>query len=150
MGNISLKWSTKSAVTTLMTTELNSLAAAGLAIAASAYDNRTALDRWADFELQVTLAATVTDGRYVTLYLIPSIDDTNYSDGSGSIQAAEDLIVGGFRVRNVTTAQRIVFRKVQLPPGLFKAYIKNDTDKAFAASGNIVRMITYDEQVVSV
>lgn len=136
-------------VATVLTTELNSLAATtGKAISA-ALDNTTNLDLWADFELKVTFGTAPTLNSIVELYVLPSVDaGTTYPDGSGSVLPAPPLYAAGFPVRAVTTAQVIVVRGIALPPGLFKVLVQNTTAQAFPASGSTLRMNAYALEVV--
>src|SRR6266496_1461181 len=123
-----------------MTTELNALAATtGKAISA-AIDNSTNLDLFDDLELAVTFATAPVAGTIVEVYLLPSIDGgTVYPDGGTAIDAQPTLYVGGFQVRAVNTAQKLMLRGVALPPGLFKYLVKNTTGQAFPATGSTLR-----------
>jgi hypothetical protein len=136
-------------VANVMTTELNSLGATTGKAISGALDNGTDLDLFADFELLVTFATGPTANTVVELYIVPAIDTTpNYSDGSTSILPQPGLYVGGFVVRSVTTAQRMVLRGVSLPPDNFKVLVQNTTNQAFPASGSTVRYNKYAMQTV--
>lgn len=119
-----------------MTTELNSLGSLTGKAISSALDNTAMLALFDDLELNVTFASAPTAGTVVELYVVPSIDGTNYADGSTSVLPQSSLYVGGFAVRAVTTAQRMHIRGVTLPPGLFKYAVQNTTNQAFPASGS--------------
>lgn len=135
-------------VTTAMSTELNSLGATSGKAISSAIDNTTNQDLFDDLELAVTFATGPTAGTVVEVYLLPSIDDgTVYPDGSSSILPQSYLFIGGFAVRSVNTAQKMVLRGVALPPGLFKYLIQNTTNQAFPASGSTLRRNSYQLQV---
>jgi hypothetical protein len=135
-------------VQTVMTTELNSLAATtGKAISA-ALDNGSYLDIWADFELAVTFGTAPVLNTIVELYALRSLDGgTTYPDGSSSILPAPTAYVGGFPVRAVTTAQVIPLYGVPLGPGLYKLLVQNTTAQVFPASGSTLRMNSYSMQV---
>lgn len=136
-------------VSTVMTTELNALAATTGKAISSAIDNGTDLDLFDDLELAVDFVSAPTASTVVELYLLPSIDGgTTYPDGSGSILPQSSLFVGGFAVRAVTTAQVMVVRGVALPPGPFKYLIQNTTNQAFPASGSTLRRNPYQLQSV--
>jgi hypothetical protein len=120
---------------TVLSTELNSLASAARAIS-SAIDNTTALDLWDDLELDVTFGTAPTDGSPISIYMIPSIDGTNYVDGDASIAPPANLLVATSTVRAVTTAQKLAFTDVRLRPGKFKYLLENGTNRAFPASGS--------------
>ena len=135
-------------VTTVLSTEMNALAAStGKAISA-AIDNYVPnpsayLDLFADLELAVDFVSAPTAGTVIELYLLPSIDDTVYPDGSTSVLPQSSLYVGGFAVRNVTTAQVMVLRGVPLPPGYYKYLVQNTTNQPFPATGSTLRQNTY-------
>jgi hypothetical protein len=137
-----------SAVATVMTTELNALAATtGKAISA-AQDNSTALALWVDLELAVDFVAAPTANTVIELYLLPSIDGSVYPDGSASILPQSALYVGGFIVRSTTAAQVMTLRSIVLPPGLYKWLVQNTTNQAFPATGSTLRQATYAMQSV--
>jgi hypothetical protein len=137
--------------TTMMTTELNSLAAATGVLQATgtnaAFDNSTGLWFWADFELNVTFGTGPTAGKTVDCYLIPlgSAGGTTFWDGSATIQQSP-LYIGSWILRNITTAHILGFRGVPLPPQKFILSVLSNSDQAMAASGNTVKMYTYAEQ----
>jgi hypothetical protein len=139
-------------VTTVMSTELNALAATTGKAISSALDNSDAvaqptLNLFADLELAVDFVTAPTAGTVVELYLLPSIDGgTTYPDGSTSVLPQTSLYVGGFAVRNTTAAQVMVIRGVALPPGSYKYLLQNTTNQAFPASGSTLRQNTYQLQ----
>lgn len=139
-------------VATVMSTELNALAATTGKAISSAVDNsdntaQPTLDLFADLELAVDFVTAPTAGTVVELYLLPSIDGgTTYPDGSTSILPQSSLYVGGFAVRNTTAAQIMVIRGVALPPGSFKLLVQNTTNQAFPATGSTLRMNSYQLQ----
>jgi hypothetical protein len=147
-GNIALRspgW------TQVMSTELNSLAFGSGAIQSTgtnaAYDNSGSSSScfWADLELRVTFGSAPTAGKTVDCYLVPlSSDGSAYVDGSASIQQAP-LFVGSWVVRNITTAQVLLFRGVPLPNDKFLISVVNSTDQNFPASGSTVKIRPYGE-----
>lgn len=142
-------------LTTVMSTELNSLVSSSGKAISSAIDNsdvqaQPTLDLFADLELKVTFAAAPTAGTVVEVYLLPSIDGgTTYPDGSASVLPQSSLYVGGFAVRAVTTAQVMVLRGIALPPGVYKYLVQNTTNQAFPASGSTLRQNSYQIQTWS-
>lgn len=139
-------------VVSLMTTELNSLANNGRAIATSAYANNTNLYLFGFFELFVDYGTAPTAGSLVELYLIPTVDGTNYADASSAIDPPYTTYAGSFPVRAITTDQRITLggpgmpALVPLPPVAFKAFIYNKTGQSFSSSANTLKMIPYRYQ----
>lgn len=139
-------------LTSVLTTELNSLANNAISNAsATIIDNTTNLDLFADFEANVTFALAPTAGTSLDLYLVPSIDGTNYEDGgqtASNVQPSTAYYAGSFIVRAVTTAQKIAIQGVRLGPNKFEAVlVNNTTGQALAASGNTVGYRTYSMTV---
>src|SRR5687768_8222639 len=99
-------WAPYGTIATVLSTGLDALASNGKAISA-AIDNGTALNMFDDLELAVTFGTGPTAGSVCELYLIPSIDGTNYTDGDASIDPPVTMLVGVFPLRAVTTAQRV-------------------------------------------
>jgi hypothetical protein len=133
----------------VLTTDLNSLAAnTGKALSA-VVDNGTGLWVWADFELVVTFPSAPTTVFVVELYQLRSIDaGTTYPDGNAGVDPSSTALVGTFPVRGITTAQRVPYYGIPLPPGKSKYLVKNATNAAFASSGNILRLNDYSLQSV--
>lgn len=132
----------------IMTTELNSLTSTGSALSA-AIANSSDLDLYVDLELLITYGTAPTNDSAIEVYIVASVDDgSNYEDGSttGPVVPKNGL-VGSFRLRNVTTAQRIIMRGVIVPPGNHKYMIvSKTTGQTAAASGNTLRGNFYKEQ----
>lgn len=136
-------------IVTVMSTELNAIAASTGKAISSAFDNTTDLDLFADLELSVDYVSAPTAGTVVELYLLPSIDGgTTYPDGSATVLPQSSLFVGGFAVRAVTTLQLMVMRGVALPPGFYKYVVQNTTSQAFPATGSTLRHNAYQLQSV--
>lgn len=100
-------------------------------------DNSSVKYLFADFDLSVTFGTTAaTQGETISLYLVPSVDGTNYPDwvGGAAVDEAqnEQYFVGSFTVDAGTSAQRHALRGVSLPPGKFKLGARNN-----AATGDI-------------
>ena len=137
---------------TLLDTGLNSLANNGLAVAGTAYNNAQAGGAgdgflYGEFELVVTFGVAPTAGTVVSVWLLGQPDGTNYEDGDGSTTPGR-LADMTFPVRAVTTAQRIT-RRVPMPPGSWKALLRNDgTGQALAASGNTLKVRPYTPEGV--
>lgn len=142
----SVKWEDGSA-TTALSTELNSLADAGRAISA-AIDNDAGLYLYADLELVVSYATAPTAGTTAAeVYLLPTVDGTNYPEGSSTVTPQAALLVGSFEVRLGTTGpERLVLRGVDLPARDFKLLLCNKSGRAFTASGNTLKVRPYRVQ----
>ena len=142
-----LTWTSLGTLTTILSTELNALASAARSISA-AIANATATDRWMDLELNVTFGVAPSAGGYVGVYIVPSLDGTNYSDGDASIVPPATMFVGSFPVRAVTTAQKVHIKQVPLQPLNFKVVVDNQSGQAFPATGSTVKYRTYNEEIV--
>lgn len=135
-------------ITSVMTTELNSLATNTRAISAAMGADATAANLLGDWELVVTLAATPTVDTFLDLYLVRSADGTNYEDGDATNRPVADSYAGSFQTRATASAQRLVARDVPMPPGLYKAVLWNNAGTTSAASGNTLKVRTHNRQVV--
>lgn len=136
-------------ITTLLSTELNSLANGSSTALGTEYDNSTNLYLWGMFECNVTFGTNPTAGNLLNLYLVPAPDGTNYDDGSSSVTPPVTGYVGGFPVRAVTSAQKIPLgvtnppTMIPLPPTKFKILLINNSGQAFPSSGSTVKFIPY-------
>ncbi len=135
------------ALTTILSTELNSLANGSNSAASTAVDNSSNLDLYADFLLTVTFGTAPSAGTTCDLYVMPSLDGTTYADGGSSVIPAKNLYVGSFYVRNVTTAQVMALNNILIPQ-YFKLVIVNNTGQTMAASGNTLKYRTFSLQSV--
>lgn len=130
----------------LMTTELNALgSAAGVISAVLSNDAADELDLYVDLELTVTYAVAPTENSLVEVYIVRSVDGTNYEDASAEGRPKHGY-VGGFVLDNVTSAQRIILPEVRLPPDDFKLYVVNKAGTAMPATGTVIKGLFYTEQ----
>lgn len=141
------KWLRGGTLESLLTTGLNSLANNGLVLssAVTITDSGYVL---ADVELVVTFGTNPTANTGISVWFLREVDGSTYEDGDASTTPARapDLVLP---VRATTSAQRIIVPNVLLPPGTFKALIKNDgTGQAFASSGNTLKLKCYTTQAV--
>jgi len=148
----SIKWE-QAAISTVMSTELNSLANNAGALGTE-YDNTTNQYLLGLFELNVTFGSAPTAQNTVDLYIIPAPDGTNYDDAvtGASGYAPGTCYAGGFPLRAITTVQHVPLGGggaqgyVQLPPTKFKAFVVNKSGVAFPASGSTIKMIPFRYQ----
>ncbi len=140
----------KVAIATALTTEL-SPAGVGLANGSTSalsaeIDNSTTKYLYADMELNLA-SLTPTSGGYVALYLVPTVDGTNYplfDTGASPGTANNNYFVGSFTTKAAAAAQRIVMREIQLPPGKYKLAVYNGAGVALASSGNTLSWRPYN------
>jgi hypothetical protein len=126
--------------TDALTTGLNSLANGSTALSA-AIDNSSDHFIYIDCELEVTFGTAPALNSPVELYVLPSQDGTNYADGSAGAPGtvpAPHCLRGVFLVRNVTSAQRVILERIEVPPGLYKLLVRNMAGQSMAASGNVL------------
>jgi len=135
-----IKYGAYGTIATALSTELNSLANNARAISAAITGGQ---ELWDDLELAVTYGTAPTAGSVVEIYLIPSVDGTNYVDGDATIVPPFSYLVGYFPLRAVTSAQRIGLRGVVLTPGLWKYLVSNLAGQSMAATGNTMKRRMY-------
>ena len=128
--------------TSLLTTDLNSLAKNGTAIGA-AYDNTQGQTgdgyTLCDLELVITYGTNPTASTGISFWFIQTQDGINYEDGDNSTTPSRipDVV---FPLRATTSAQRII-KRAFMPWGKFKPLVKNDgTGQTTASSGNTVKI----------
>lgn len=106
-------------------------------------DNSVSGWLFADWELVLASAIFTGADSAVELYLIPTVDDTNYPDWVGNVITDEQennvFFVGAFTTSGATAAQRLALRGIDLPPGKFKVGVRNRSGVALAASGNTLK-----------
>lgn len=138
-----IKWNADT-VTTHLTTTLNSLANATNKLG-SAIDNTTALRLFEDLEFNAADPGTTNldAGAVIEVYLLASVDGTNYPDGADATDPGANTFVGVFNFRAVQVAQRHVLRGISLPPLKYKYLVINKTGQALAATGNTLKGVSY-------
>lgn len=145
-----VKWSPYGTYTAAIAgASLQNLATA-TAVLGSAIDNTSNLYVYSDWDLTCKFQASPTAGSTVDLYLLPSLDGTNYADGSASVTPSRTLLVGTFPVQPNTTAQRIAVRGVMLSPGKVKPLVINNAGQSMTnnSTDNVLSYVAYSETVV--
>lgn len=108
--------------------------------ASDAVDNSTNKYMFADVEIVLGSAAFTGTDSGIEVYLIPSVDGTNYptwtGNGTSDEQENNGFFVGFVSTTGTTAAQRMVLRDVELPNGLYKWAFRNRGNVTLAASGN--------------
>lgn len=128
-------------------TDLDSLASGANVVGASIDPGAPAvLDATgAYWELLVTMASSPTAGTKVQLFFLPTIDGSNYADGSSSIVPGDVHLADEFILRAVGTQQRIVVPLIQFPPFPFKPVLANISGVAFSsATTHTLRYLPYN------
>jgi hypothetical protein len=138
------------AAATVLSTELNALANGSYTAQGTLLDNTTIVDRLARAELLVTFGSSPTAGAICDLYMVVSLDGTNYPDGSATKIPPGATKVGSFQVNATTDAQRIHTAPFQLGgPYKHKFLLRNRSGQAFPASGSTVTVTSHNRQSVS-
>ena len=132
----------------ILTTELNALAAGSGAITAAGIDNDADLDLFVDLELAVDFVSAPTDGGLVKIYFARSVDGTTFDDAAGGATPTlpANGYVGSFRVAAVTTAQRLMLPQVEVPVRDFKVLLVNGSSQPFPATGSTLKGLFYKRQ----
>lgn len=106
-------------------------------------DNSTNKYMFADLELVLGSAAFTGADSAFELYLIPSVDGTNYptwtGNGTSDEQENGPFFVGSLSLTGTTAAQRAVLRDVDLPSGKYKFACRNRGNVTLAGSGNSLK-----------
>lgn len=103
-------------------------------------DNSTNLYMFADVDIVLGSAAFTGTDSGIEVYLIPSVDGTNYptwtGNGTSDEQENNPYFVGFVPTTGTTAAQRAVLRDVELPSGKYKWAFRNRGNVTLASSGN--------------
>ena len=106
-------------------------------------DNSITKYMMSDWEFVCTSVVFTGTDSSIELFIIPSIDDTNYpawtGDGIVDQQENNPFYVGSFSLTGTTAAQRASLRSVALPAGKFKVGVRNRGNVALAASGSTLK-----------
>lgn len=112
-----------------------------------AIDNSTNKYMFADLELVLGSAAFTGLDSAMELFLVPSVDGTNYADWTGNVltdvQHNNIHFIGSVATSGSTQAQRLTLRGVALPAGLYKYGVRNRGGVTLAASGNTLSWRPY-------
>jgi len=108
-----------------------------------AIDNSTNKYLIADWELVLGSAAFTGTDSTLSLYIVPSVDGTNYGDWTGNVSTDEQennqYFVNFWTTSGATEAQRLTIRNVLIPPGLYKVGVRNTSGVQLASSGNTLK-----------
>lgn len=135
------KWEAPASIQTYLSTELNSLSDGSNKLGAkvdNVADGENEL--FAALELYLATQGSARDsGATVDVYLLPSVDDTNFCYGSDSVDPPASAYIGSFVLDAATTARYVTLHNIPLPPLDFKLLLVNNTGQAFASSGNTLK-----------
>ena len=127
---------------TVLTTELNSLASGSRTNVGTEIDNSANLDTYGFLKLAVTFGTNPSAGAYVEIHMLMALDGTNYPDGSSSVDPGADTTILTIPILASTSAQSKQIGPFLLPPSKIKFILVNQTGQAFPASGSTLRLYT--------
>lgn len=137
-------WADSVASADLLTTGLDSLADAARAISSAITPDGLP---YGDLELAVryTSSAPAAGISVAEVYLLPTVDGTNYPEGGTGVTPQAALMVGVFESRNGSTGavERLVLRGIELPARSYKVVLVNKSGKTYHSSGNTLKVRTY-------
>lgn len=134
---------TEAAITFSGTQQLNSLADNEYTDLSDEIDNSTDLYFGADLRVVIASAAFITPADCgIELFLIPTVDGTNYPTWTGNVSTDQNhnnpFFVGFVPFTGTTAAQAGVLKGVQLPSGKYKWAARNRGNVTLAGSGNAI------------
>ena len=142
-----IKWeAAPTSRSTILTTELNSLANGSYSAVGTVIDNSANLDQWGGLEISLA-SLTPTAGAYLQLFLTQAIDGTNYEDPPSATNPGYHMSVAIVSLATGAATKRIVIPFFRLPPTKFKPVLLNGAGVAFAASGNTVTLYTDNDEI---
>ena len=108
-----------------------------------AIDNSTNKYLLVDLELYLASAAFTGTASALSIYLLPSVDGTNYPNWAGNTtvdqQENDNYHIVTLRTSAATEAQRLVATKILVPSGLYKYGVRNQSGVTLSASGNTLK-----------
>ncbi len=145
------QWEDSTSIVTVLSGGLVSLASDARDISA-AVDNGTNLDLFGDLEFIVqwdTVAPSAGD-KVADLYLLPSVDDVNFPEGSVSLTPQASLLIGSFESRNpsISGVEHLMLPGITLPPRNMKFLLQNTSGQTFDPSGSMLLLKPYKLQSV--
>jgi len=147
-GTVGLTWATCG-----FSTEVNSVVNGNAIIAASANDNSSNLDMFADLSVSLGSITPGAGAPYIGFYLMPlNQDGTSYGDGRFGSSAAGPP-ASNYWIGNIpciaSTAGVVtgMIRGIILPPGSFKFCLYNVSGVTLASGSNTIKWRTYNRSV---
>lgn len=140
-------WTTPVAIVTCMSTDLNNLANAGRVVSASAIDNRITRYKFTMLDLFINTQTARTAGAHVGIFVLPSVDATNYAFGSGTVQPDLGLMKVVFGFDAAVTARQNTRDGILIPPLLFYLCLENNSTQAFSATLNTLKYRLYSSSL---
>jgi hypothetical protein len=142
----------RQSATTLLTTELNSLATANGSAASSAIDLTASGWQLGDLELYIASSSLAfTSASYVDVHFLTSSDGTNYPKytSGASWKLAANYFAARIWIHPATLSSEAIYesvRDVRLPSAKFKAVLVSGAGVTLPASGNTLKLYPTPEQ----
>lgn len=137
-----INWASPESIQTALTTELNSLGNGSFSSASSAIANSSGLYLYIALELYLN-TLTPTSGGYVAVYLIPSIDGTNYIDTT----PPANTLIATMDLNTANATKRRSALNIPIPPFDFKLMVENKAGVAFNSSSNTLKYRRFSEEI---
>lgn len=151
MTTTTFGWAAGEGAQSALTTELNSLGSGNTALSGE-IDNLTGLYEYVDLEVYLASITTGSAVPYIAVYVLASVDGTNYEDGSagtpGVIPTRQPDAMLPLPV-SATGALRRVAVNIPVPPLKIKLLLVNGAGVGLAASGNTLKYNRHNEQGIS-
>lgn len=133
----------KAAAQTALSTELNSLANDTWSALSSEIDNSLNGYMFADIECDFASITPTGADAAIELYLVPSVDDTQYptytATGTADEQENNQYFIGAVTLSLDAEVHIHTIRGIELPPGKFKIGMRNRSNVTLAASGSTIK-----------
>lgn len=133
----------KAAAQTALGSELNSLANDTWSALSGEFDNSLLGFMFIDVEFDLASITPTGADAAVELYLVPSIDDTQYPTyseaGSADEQENNQYFIGSVTLSLDAEIHIHTIRGIELPPGKWKLGVRNRSNVALAASGSTIK-----------
>ena len=133
----------QAAAQTALSTELNALADDTWSALSGEIDN--SLNGYLFMDVEFDLSSFLPSGAdaAVELYLVPSVDDTQFptytESGAADEQENNQYFVGSVTLPPDTEVHIQSIRGIELPPGKFKLGVRNRANLALGATGSTVK-----------
>jgi len=137
-------WTSRS---TVLTTQLNSLANGAYSAAGTEIDNSSNLDQYG--KLEISLASLSPSGAaYVQVHMITAPGGTSYEDAPASTNLCGHTIVASIPLDSTaSSAKRVMSGVFQMQPAKTKFVFYNSAGVALASSGNTVTLYTANDEI---
>ena len=140
-------WGTPESIGTALSTALDALGNGSYSAASSAITNGSGTV-YKYMALELYLASLTPSGTpYIEVYLLPTVDATNYVDGGGATAPPAETLLAVFSLSTSASTKRRAVSNLLIPPFDFKLVLKNASGVSLAASGSTLKYRRYSGSV---